>query len=318
MRNRVQFFLEVLDTAGLLRIADACLRDLDDPVAAYRAVGRFVAALAAAADGADAREWSLLRRAVSLHPLIRELRRDPLVAHASQSGPAAPETTLGDLMLRHPEGDRLVRAADRVGRNIYPATSALPAAEAMRDRRRLIARLADAVAEERRGAEILAVDPGYMREAEASLAGPSGGIRRWVGLVSEAASASEIARSLPLPWVVPLPRNTLATLLRSDLIGTFDFVYCKSLEVMPDALAESLIVAAFARLHSGGRLLVSCRAPGASDAAFWTLLGGSAMHLRDEAALSRLAGALDSREVAARRGFGGVNEAIAYLEVVKA
>jgi hypothetical protein len=34
--------------------------------------------------------------------------------------------------------------------------------------------------------------------------------------------------------------------------------------------------------------------------------------------LARLSGALDPREIAARRAFGGINEAIAYLEVVKA
>jgi SAM-dependent methyltransferase len=318
MRNRIQAFLEARDGAGLVRLADSCAAELEDPASAYRAVGRFVAALAAAADQADSREWSVLRRALSLHPLAGKLRRDPLVAQAWRAGSAAPETTLGDLMLRHPEAERLVRAADRVGRNIYAATSALPGPEAVRDRRRLIARVADSIAEQRPGAEILAIAPGHMREAEATLAGPSGGIRRWVGLVSEPEAATEIARSLPLPWVLPIRRSPLATLLRPDLLGQFDFAYCKSLEIMADAVAESLLVAAFARLRPGGRLLVACRSPGAPDAAFWALAGESVPYPRDEAMLARLSGALDPREIAARRAFGGINEAIAYLEVVKA
>lgn len=319
MRNRVPLIGGPTDARALVRFADAASTGLEDAVAAYRAVCEFVAQLAAAADAADAGEWSALRRSLSDHPFTHALRRDPLVACAWRSGrAAAPDLMLGDLMLRHPKAEPLVRAAARVGRNIYAATSSLPLPDATRDRRRLIARIADAVAEERPGAEILAIAPGFMREAEASLAGPSGSISRWVALVSEADTAAEIARSFPVPWVVPIQRRTLATLLRPDLLGTFDFVYCKSLEVLADSVAEALIVGAFCRLRRGGRLLLACRAPGAADAAFWALGSDMPPILRDEAMLARLSGALDPRQVALRRGFAGVNEAIAYLEVVKA
>ena len=320
MRNRLQFLLEAPNGEELLRLADACARSLEDPVSAYREVSRFVAALGAAADAADPQEWSLLRKAVALHPLMRELARDPLIFYARRAGrrTAAPEMTIGDLMLRHPEGDRLVHATEPVGRNIHAATSSLALCDAVRDRRRLLARFVDAASERRIGAEVLAIDPGYMREAQSSIAGPAGGIRRWVALVGESRAAAEIARSMPLPWVVPIQGNVLATLLRPDLVGQFDVVYCKTLETMPDGVAEALAVAAFSRLRPGGRMLLSCRAPGAPDAAFWTLVAGVEPHLRDEAMLSRLAGVLDPREVRARRGFSSVNEAVAYLEVVKA
>lgn len=319
MRSRVPFPGVAADVRTLVRLTDAVSAELEDPVAAYRAVADFVALLAAAADSADLGEWSALRRSLADRPFTRELRRDPLVACAWRTGrAAAPDLVLGDLMLRHPEAERLVRAAARIGRNLYAATSSLPLPEATRDRRRLIARIADAVAEERPGAEILAIAPGFMREAEASLAGPAGSISRWVALVAETDTAAELARSFPVPWVVPIQRGTLATLLRPDVLGEFDLVYCKSLEVLADSVAEALIVAAFCRLRRGGRLLLACRAPGAADAAFWGL--GSAMQpiLRDEAMLARLSGVLDPRQVALRRGFAGANGAIVYLEVVKA
>ena len=320
MRNRVQFLLEAPSGEALFRLADRCLRSLEDPVSAYREVSRFVAALGAAADAADPQEWALLRKGIALHPLMRELGSDPLIHHMCRAGrrTAAPEMTIGDLMLRHPEGDRLVQATEPVGRNIHAATSSLALCDAVRDRRRLLARYMDAASERRFGAEVLAIDPGYMREAQSSIAGPAGAIGRWVALVGETKAAAEIARSMPLPWVVPIRGNVLATLLRPDLVGQFDVVYCKTLETMADAAAEALVVAAFARLKPGGRLLLSCRAPGAPDSAFWTVVAGLEPYFRDEAMLSRLAGALDPREVASRTAFSSVNEAIAYLEVVKA
>jgi len=320
MRNRMQALLDGPDAAELLGLAERCAGDLDDPVSAYRALATFVAALAAVADSADRREWSLLRSALLAHPLMALLRRDPLVLEAARvaRGARGPEMALGDLMLRHPEADRLLAASDRVGRNLYQASSALPAAEAIRDRRRLIARLADAIAEEHGGAEVLAIGPGYMREAEASLAGPAGAIRRWVGLVAEAESAAEIGRAMPLPWVAPIRRNTMASLLHPDLLGRFDLIYVKALEAVRDAFVPPLILSAFARLKPGGRLLLACRAPGAPDAAFWSLVADGALHLRDEATLARLAGGVAAEELASRRAFGGMNEAIAYLELVRA
>jgi len=320
MRNRMQALLEGLDAAELLGLAQRCAGALDEPLSAYRALATFVAALAAVADGADRREWSLLRSGLIAHPLMAKLRRDPLVAEAWRvaHGARSPEMALGDLMLRHPEADRHLAAADRIGRNLYQASSALPAAEAIRDRRRLIARLADAIAEQRGGIEVLAIGPGFMREAEASVAGPAGAIRRWVGLVAEAESAAEIGRSLPVPWVAPIRRNTLASLLHPELLGRFDLIYVKALEGVPDMLIPPLVRSAFARLKPGGRLLLTCRSPGAPDAAFWSLVADGALHLRDEATLARFAGAVAPEHLVSRRSFGGMNEAIAYLDLVRA
>jgi hypothetical protein len=319
MRNRVPFLAPPAEPASLLRLADGWAAALESPTSAYRAVTGLVAALAAVADQADAREWALVRSALATHRLTQLLRRDPLVAYAWRSGGNVADThaMLDDLMLRHPERDAMVGRADRVGQNVYAATSSLPSCDATRDRRRLIARVVDAMAESRQPAEILAITPGYMREAESSIAGPAGRISRWVALVPTAEQASVVSRSVPLPCVEPLVGSTLATLLRRDILGGFDLVYCKAIETMADPAAEALAVASFALLKPGGRMLLGCRAPGALDAAFWSLGTRRDSVTRDEAGLARLVTALPPHEVAAREIFPGLNEAVTYLEVAK-
>ncbi len=320
MRNRVSFLESPAEPSALLRLANGWAAALECPTAAYRAVNDLVSALASVADAADSREWALVRAALSTHRLTQLLRRDPLVAHAwrSSGNGADAQAMLDDLMLRHPERDPMVARADAIGQNVYTATSSLPACDAARDRRRLIFRLADSMAERGRPAEVLAITPGYMREVEGSVAGPAGGIARWVALLPTTVQAAEISRAMPMPWVVPLVGSTLATLLRRDILGGFDLVYCKAIETMADAAAEALAVAAFSRLRPGGRMLLGCRAPGAIDAAFWSLGAAREVHLRDEARLARLVTALPPHEVASRTLFSGMNEAICYLEVEKA
>jgi hypothetical protein len=320
MRNRVPFLASPAEPAALLRLADGWAEALGDPTSAYRAVNDLVTALASVADGADAREWALVRATLATHRLAQLLRRDPLVANAWRSGGNGADALamVDDLMLRHPERDRMIGRADAIGQNVYAATSSLPAADATRGRRRLLCRLADSMAERGHPAEILAITPGYMREVESSVAGPAGRIARWVALLPTADQATEISRAMPLPWVVPLVGSTLATLLRRDILGDFDFVYCKAIETMPDPAAEALTVAAFSRLKPGGRMLLGCKAPGAIDMAFWSLGTKRDLYLRDEAGLARLVTALPAQDVASRALFSGINECTAYLEVVRA
>lgn len=319
MRYCVPYLVPAPGPAALLRRADDWAAALDDPTSAHRAISELVTTLASLSEVAEPSEWALLRSALAAHPLVALLRRDPLVSLAWRALPGGPEAEalLDDLMLRHPSREEMVARADAVGRNVHAATSSLPACDATRDRRRMIARCADQVAEERQHAEILGITLGYLREAEASLAGPAGRIGRWVALVPSSDQSASISRAMPLPWVVPVVGNALTTLLRPDRLGSFDLVYCKALETMSDGAAEALAVAAFARVRRGGRLLLGCRAPGALDAAFWAFGGKSQYHLRDETRLARLVSALPPQELGGRKLFSSMNEAISYLEIEK-
>jgi hypothetical protein len=330
MRNWGRFLGTTPEPEKLLARADAWAEQIRDPTGAYRVVAEMVSDLAALAEVCDGGAWSLLRSALMTHKLSHLLRRDPLLARAWRRNDASRQQGGGeydvgqqdgvmvDLMLRHPESEGLLRRADDIGRNVYEATSALPGCEAMRDCRRLLARLGDSVAERRWGAEILGIGPGFMREAALSLSGPAGGIRRWVGLVPHQDEATVIARSMPVPWVIPYVAPCLPTLLRPDLLGAFDLVYCTTLDQLPDQAAELLMVAAFARVRPGGRMLLAGQDGGGGDATFWQFGAGVARRARDEARFAGLIGALPPRDIAARRVFRSINEAMVYLEVEKA
>jgi hypothetical protein len=324
MRNWGRFLGTTPEPSRLLARADGWADQIRDATGAYRVVAEMASDLAGLAELCDDAEWSLLRAALLAHPLAQLLRRDPLLARAwrrgeaGQHGAGPQDGVLVDLMLRHPESEALLRRADDIGRNVYEATSALPGCEAMRDCRRLLARLGDSVAERRWGAEILGIGPGFMREATLSLSGPAGGIRRWVGLVPHQDDATVIGRSMPVPWVIPYVARQLPTLLRPDLLGSFDLVYCTGLDQLPDQAAELLLVAAFARVKPGGRLLFAGHDRGGDDSAFWQLATGLVRNPRDEARFAGLMGALPPRDVAAQRVFRSMNGAMVYLEVEKA
>lgn len=319
MPTRPPFAFCLPEPAALLREADGWAAGLEDPAGAYRAVTGFAGALAAISETAEPREWARFRSALLSHPMTQVLRRDPLVAHAWRSSgpPAEIDAMLDDLMLRHPDRDPLVRRADAIGQNVHAVTTSLPIPDSVRERRRVLFRLADAVAEQRQQAEILAVNPGLMREAGSSVSGPAGRIRRWVALLPSSVQAQEVFQAMPLPWVVPCVGNTLTMLQREDLLGRFDLVYANALERLTDASAEALAVAAFSRLKPGGRLFLACLSPGASDCAFWCLSGRRTLHRRDEAAMARISAALPPNEVAGRHIFANMGDTLVYLDVLK-
>ncbi len=318
MSGKVPLLFAPTEPAELLRLAGLWAEQIHSASGAYRVVSELSAALASIALGPAEEELQPLRAALASHALTGLLRRDPLVARAWRSNPGrrAPDRQLADLMLRHPDAEPIVAAADAVGRNVFAATSGLPTCEAVREHRRLLARLADQAAEERPGARILAIAPPHLREAEIAAEGPTGGIGRWVGLVEDAATATAIATELPLPWVTLHAGRVIGALDRYDLGGVFDFAYCKSIAYFPTGEAEAITRLAFARLRPGGRMLLTTWAAASPDRAFWSL-GGARLVARDEAQLARLVTVLPESEIAERRVFPSINGALLYLEVIR-
>lgn len=318
MAGNIPILFAPPEPADVIRLASLWAEQIHSATGAYRVVSELAAALAGIALGPAEEEFLPLRRALAQHPLTELLRRDPLTARAwtcDRSG-RPPDGEIADLMLRHPDAGRLIAAADAVGRNVFAATSGLPTCEAVREHRRFIARLADQAAEERHGARILCIAPAHLREAELSAAGSPGGIRRWVALVDDHETASDIAAELPVPWVVPHVGPIIDTLAEDDLGEPFDFVYCKSIAYFSQQQAEAIIRLSFARLRPGGRLMLSTWAAAAPDRAFW-ILGGARLSARDESQVARLVTVLPEAEIAERRLFPSINGALLYLEVVR-
>ncbi|GIK88589.1 MAG: hypothetical protein BroJett026_40700 [Betaproteobacteria bacterium] len=305
--------------ARLLRRCDGWNMTLDEPFGALVVLAELVAALDRLSRDRGPAAWAAVRAGLAGHPLAMRLRQDPLIARAWRREPGrwSGDPVLGDLLLRHPGAARLVAEASPLGRDLNVASSGLPWPEGARERQRLIARIADSVAERRHGAEILAVTPGLAREIPLSLAGPDGAIARWVALEDDPVLLASIHRAMPVPWVEPLrgdPRRALGP--RSGL-GRFDLIYQKILDLWDDAAAETLVRGALAMLRPGGRLVLCNRAPGTADEAFWSLGTGWRRVTRDEAALEALIRAAGPTHITAHRAVRTMNGAfvVAMVEV---
>jgi SAM-dependent methyltransferase len=301
---------EGAEAAGeLLRRCDGWNMMLDEAFGALAVLSGLVAALDRLARTSGQAAWSAVRAGLAGHPLAMRLRQDPLIGRAWRRGPAGlgGDPVLGDLLLRHPDVAHLVTEASPLGRDLHVASTGLPWPVAVRERQRVIARLADAAAERRHGAEILAVAPGLMREAPLSLAGSGGEIARWIALDDDAAVLAGVHRAMPVPWVQPVQADPLSALAQAQGLGRFDLIYQKILDLWDDAAAAALVRAAVARLRPGGRLVLCNRAPDTQDGAFWSLGAGRRRCMRDEAALEAVLRAADPARIAACRAVRTMN-----------
>jgi SAM-dependent methyltransferase len=205
----------------------------------------------------NTQDWMRVRHLLRSHPTMRRLmQEDPWVFHA-----ARPTAVRLDLLLGHPAAAPLLADASRAGRDLFAVTSALPWANALRNRKALLTRMVDAVAADVAGASILTLDAGHLREA-AEVTG-LGSLSRWVVLEEDAEHRQVMRQGLPPGLSLQMLRCSLRSFARrSCRRGRFDLICIPRPPLFwpPSATAE-LVSAAFEVLKPGGRLLLC--APGA-------------------------------------------------------
>ncbi|MEI6417789.1 MAG: class I SAM-dependent methyltransferase [Sphingomonadales bacterium] len=261
-------------------------------------------------------DWQALCAATLAHPVMQFIRQDPMIDRCIRRPRGyAGDAVMIDMLYHHPDISPQLIAATPLGRQLHTFGVHAPVAQAVRDRRQVLADLLDGAAANVAGPHVLAVAAGHLREAELSSAFASGGIGRMVALDQDAESCGVIGyRHGDKVEIVP---QSITGLLRHTLADDrFHLIYAAGLYDYLDERLGALLTKRLAdRLAPGGRLVVANLAD-----VLWDAGGMEAMmdwHLiyRNAADMAALAAHLGP-EFAVNQ-FSGSHGDMLYLDVTR-
>ena len=236
---------------GLQDELDRLVQMAWEPGWAPSALSRLVALCTALR--AEAELWPALQASLRAHPLHRLMQEDPLVFHAT--APSTSRASYLDLAIGHAAADPMLSGTSRAGLDLFTVTRELPCFAMLRARTAYLARVVDAVAEQRPGARILSLSAGHLREAASVRHGDD--IGTWAVLEPDHPNRRVALAQVPAGVRALTMRGSLRGFGRRPYrLGCFDLVTLPRLPKFPAADLRQIVAAAFAVLNPGGRLLV--------------------------------------------------------------
>ncbi len=151
-----------------------------------------------------------------------------------------------------------------MGKRLYEITSNAPAAKAVRNRRKLLARLVDSVAAKVHRPRILALASGHLRECELSGASQrTGKLGRYLAVDQDRKNLSVVLSEYS-DWGITSMRASLGDVSNGLLKGQqFDLIYAAGLyDYLPTPFARKLTSLLFNRLAQGGVFFCANFLPG--------------------------------------------------------
>lgn len=233
--------------------------------------------------------WTEAAEQARQHPLAERLREDPLTFRVLDRPRGYPGDAVAlDLIYgglpASPE-----RTTTRLGQAIFAYTAGCSApAVAVRQRRSGLAQAIDEAAAAVKGARILAVGCGHLREARQATALASRGLGELVALDSDpdALRVVRLENAAPVRTLMGSPADVAAGRLDLD---DFDLIYAAGLyERLDDGEATALTGALLRALAPGGRLLVSSFVDGFFSQEYMQAFMNWTLRCRDEPALLAL------------------------------
>ena len=259
--------------------------------------------------------WRWLTSELREHELFASAMDEPVTrrAHQKPRGYAGDAVTM-DMLYRGgtaapPEAGVGARRLSRLLLQQTPAAG-------VRERRRSMGQVLTELASRSRGAEVLSVACGHLREARAAFRGK--GLDRLVALDQDGKSLSEVRRSLRGHPVETVERSVRTLLRGGEELGQYDLIYSLGLyDYLEQRTAARLTQALFRQLRPGGRLMIANFLPipmrGYMEAFMdWWLV------YRTPRELAALAGGLDPSEVQGCSVTTGRRGAIGWLDLQKA
>lgn len=270
--------------------------------------------------GLAAGAWQDLLPFAQAHPVAALIHRDPFT-HWSFRKPRGYSGDAGllDFIYGHPSVEAAVATASPIGRRLYEYTSAAPAAAAVRERRDLLARRVDEIAEARDdGAEILTIAAGHLREADRSAAFRQDRLRRWIALDQDPLSVGSIARDFRGTCVEAID-GSVADLLKEKVnLGRFDFIYAAGLyDYLPRSVAIKLTRSCIGALKPNGTFLFANFARGIIDDAYMETFMNWMLILRSEDEVWDIVNSSVDRNVIDARVEFGTNGNIIYATMTR-
>ena len=262
------------------------------------------------------RRWhEFIKEEIVDHPLIGTIHSDPMCRHSFEKPRGYPgDAELLDYIYRLRE----VETSSPHGQAVYEYAVNRPAACAVRHRKEWIAYSMDrAVERHGRGARVLSIACGHLREAKLSAAVQQGWIEELVALDADEQSL-EVAVQNGAETIRPLHQSIGRLLGRPERLGKFAFVYSAGLyDYLEPRVARRLSNCMFDMLEPGGRMLFSNFLPEVQDAGFMETYMGWQLIYRDREALADTIAELPESEIGERKIYEDPYGAIGYVEVTR-
>jgi hypothetical protein len=275
--------------------------------------------LAELARTALARLGPSARRIFLDHPIAALSRQDPFTRWTFDK----PRGYAGDARLvDYIYGDDSVAAeiaeATPFGRDIYCCMTEAGGPVAVRERRRLLARLVDTTVERLRRPKILTIAAGHLREA--GLATHAAEVPRWVALDHDAESVREIERCHGrLPGLLPLVAPVGRMIVRPTVYGRFDLIYAPGLyDYLDERTARRLTAACFSILEPGGTFLFSNTAMDLPEAGYMDVFMDWRLNQRTEQQVRDLVATVPETERGRTSIFRSSNGVLLYVLMQRA
>jgi SAM-dependent methyltransferase len=265
--------------------------------------------------------WRVAVERLRQHPGFAVLQQDPYTSRCFEK----PRGYAGDAVML----DYIYRPpflsppeASWQGEAVYAYTCEGSASRSVRNRRALLARTVDDLAEARGPAKVRAASLacGHLREAELMAYIDSKYVENFWAVDQDRLSVAECETSYGGRPITAIEGSVLDLLKgRHSEIHSLDLFYAAGLfDYLPDRLARKLILAMFGRLRSGGKLLIANFLPDTADRGYMEAYMDWWLIFRSEADLIGLTSGLAENAVARQRTFCEAEQNIAFLEITKA
>lgn len=288
------------DPAALTHILDQVVDLAWEPGWAPLALSRLVTLCARLRDGHDEAGWTTAQEVLLAHPIRRLLHEDPLIRYSFERE-GRDQPGLLDILLEHPAAE--LGSLSRAGLDLFTATTELSHFAALRAENRYLARVVDAAVEWRKGAELMTLGAGHLREA--SLVTQRAAILRWVAQEREHQTLVALRQGAPCDLPVRVLRCGVASFIRRPFMrGCFDLILLPRLpDDAPAGQMRNFLDAAFAAVKPGGLLLLGSAAEAPPEAAWMEAFMRLRPQWRTPEEVLDLLSAIPMKSVANRRVF---------------
>lgn len=264
--------------------------------------------------------WQALIPVMQSHPVLEYFLEDPLTRWSfSKPRGYSGDAQLLDYIYCDPHVAESVANASEIGKALYTHTKDVPSCVAARERRDLLTRYVDEIADKNGPqAEVLAIAAGHLREANRSSALAEGRLKRWVALDQDPQSIGLIARDFQGTAVEAIDGSVRTVLTRGHKLGKFDLIYASGLyDYLAHNVAVKLTKTCLQMLKPNGTFLFANYAEGNPDAGYRETFMDWVLLLRTEADMWNIINASVDRNTVEARVFFGENRNVLYGVIEK-
>jgi extracellular factor (EF) 3-hydroxypalmitic acid methyl ester biosynthesis protein len=253
------------------------------------------------------------------HPVRDLIHQDPF-AHRCYTKPRgyAGDAVLIDYLYTRNCHSAESEPVTALGERIWQFMREVPASEAVRTRRDMMAGIIDEVCKSNKSPSILSVACGHLREAALSEAVMSGATSRFVALDQDKLSLATVEEAVASVGVTTV-HNSIKALFRGPVSAEkFDLIYSTGLyDYLDDAIATKLTKRMFEMLNPGGRLVVANYMSDLACSAYMEAFLDWNLIYRDVRQMRALASAIPQEQIANCNAYIEPNKSVAFLDILR-